>query len=330
MATPLPDHTGWQITPTIHKSVNSTTDPSQITLPLPFAVCVIGASRGIGAHIAYAYAIAGASSLVLAGRDVTALDAVADEARRVARNEDLQIRIAVCDITSDTNVSLLSDVIRREIGRLDVLVINAGLWGETTIRVTEGSTQQFQDIIDTDIMGAYLAAHYLLPILLASKDGAKTVVAISGTGAWVTDGPVAHAAHCVSKLAQARLVEHMANDFVEEGVLVVAVHPGCVWTDTSKAAPEMFHQCKSYYLSCSEKRRAKILRSFLDKGSYLTDLTDEPGLCGGFLVWLTKTSKDHLWLSGRFLSATWDADELLEMREAIVRSDMLKARMVVA
>jgi len=64
--------------------------------------------------------------------------------------------------------------------------------------------------------------------------------------------------------------------------------------------------------------------------SCITDLTDEPGLCGGFLVWLTKSSEEHLWLSGRFLSATWDADELLKMREAIVMSDMLKARMVVA
>ncbi|KAL8644182.1 MAG: hypothetical protein Q9226_007894 [Calogaya cf. arnoldii] len=302
MTNPLPDSTGWQITPTLHKAVNDTTDPSKMTLPCPFAVCIIGASRGIGAHIAYAYATAGASGLVLAGRDNHALQMVADEARRVARKQDLLIITATCDVTSDASVHKLAEQVRTDIGRLDVLVVNAGLWGETAVRVTEGSTKQFQDVVNTDLVGAYLASHYLIPILLASEGGAKALIAISGTGAWLVDGPVAHAAHCVSKLAQARLVEHMGNNFSQEGLLAVAVHPGCVWTDTSKLAPDMFHQY----------------------------LTDDAGLCGGFLVWLTMKEKDRLWLSGRFLSATWDVDELLQMKEAIVKSDMLKARMVVS
>lgn len=60
------------------------------------------------------------------------------------------------------------------------------------------------------------------------------------------------------------------------------------------------------------------------------DLTDDAELCGGFLVWLTKTFDDRSWLSDRFLSATWDVDELVEMKEAIIKSDMFKARKVVA
>ena len=259
MTTPLPDHTGWQITPTLHKAVNNTTDPSKITLPSPCTVCIIGASRGIGAHVAYAYAVAGASALVLAGRDVSALEAVASETRRLAQKTDVLVIVVACDITSDANVSRLAEEVKGKIGRLDVLVINAGLWGETATRVTEGNTKQFQHVVDTDIVGAYLAAHYLLPIVLASEGGAKALIAISGTGAWVTGGPVAHAAHCVSKLAQARLVELMADDFAEDGLLVVAVHPGCVWTDTSKMAPEMFHQCEFGYASWFEQGNMVIL-----------------------------------------------------------------------
>ena len=74
-------------------------------------------------------------------RDVAALEVVADETRRVARNKDLQVHVAVCDITSDTGVSLLSGRIRQEIGGLDVLVINAGLWRQPAIRMTKESTK---------------------------------------------------------------------------------------------------------------------------------------------------------------------------------------------
>ncbi len=327
MSTPIPDSTGWQITPTLHKVVKDATDPSKIVLPCPFAVCIIGASRGIGAHIAYAYATAGASTLVLAGRDNPALQTVASKTRGMARKKDLQVIAAICDITSDTSVQALAEQVRTEIGRLDVLVINAGLWGETAIRVTEGSTKQFQDVVDTDLVGAYLASHYFIPILLASKTGAKALIAISGTGAWLVDGPVAHAAHCVSKLAQVRLVEHMGNSFREEGLLAVAVHPGCVWTDTSKLAPDLFHQCESSIWNHGFRSEVPLVPSA--DCLTLVDLTDDPGLCGGFLVWLTMTEQDKLWLSGRFLSATWDVNELLQMKEAIVKSDMLKARMVV-
>lgn len=179
----------------------------------------------------------------------------------MARKVELQVIFAICDITSDVSVSQLADKVRREIRRLDVLVVNAGLWGETAIRVTEGSTKQFRDVVDTDLVGAYLAAHFLIPIMLASQRGAKALIAISGTGAWVTGGPVAHAAHCVSKLAQVRLVEHMAGNFEEDGLLVVAVHPGCVWTDTSKMAPEMFYQCKSNSAMSSDIDLQTLLRS---------------------------------------------------------------------
>lgn len=45
------------------------------------------------------------------------------------------------------------------------------------------------------------------------------------------------------------------------------------------------------------------------------------------MVWLTK--EERSWLSGRYLSATWDVDDLVAMKDEIVEGDKLKVRMVV-
>jgi hypothetical protein len=58
-----------------------------------------------------------------------------------------------------------------------------------------------------------------------------------------------------------------------------------------------------------------------------TVLTDDVGLCGGFLTWLTSERRE--WLSGRYLSATWDVEDLEKKRDEIVSRDLLKMRMTV-
>jgi hypothetical protein len=55
-------------------------------------------------------------------------------------------------------------------------------------------------------------------------------------------------------------------------------------------------------------------------------LTDDPALCGGVLTWLTSERRE--WLSGRYVSATWDTEELESMKDDIVSNDKLKMRMV--
>jgi len=56
-------------------------------------------------------------------------------------------------------------------------------------------------------------------------------------------------------------------------------------------------------------------------------LNDDVGLCGGFLVWLTKQKREYL--SGRYVSVNWDVDELETRKEEIVKDDKLHFRMVV-
>jgi hypothetical protein len=56
-------------------------------------------------------------------------------------------------------------------------------------------------------------------------------------------------------------------------------------------------------------------------------LIDTVDLAGGFVVWLTKGSRT--WLNGRYVSVTWDVDELEAKKEEIMEADNLKFRMVV-
>lgn len=56
-------------------------------------------------------------------------------------------------------------------------------------------------------------------------------------------------------------------------------------------------------------------------------LIDDIGLCGGFMTWLTAERRP--WLSGRYVSVSWDVEDLEAMKDEIVKEDKLKMRMVV-
>ena len=47
-------------------------------------------------------------------------------------------------------------------------------------------------------------------------------------------------------------------------------------------------------------------------------------LCGGYCVWLTKDTKAASWLNGRFVAATWDADQLASSKDEVLEKNLLK------
>ncbi|KAK4503947.1 hypothetical protein PRZ48_004862 [Zasmidium cellare] len=284
-----------QVTPTSHATPNATIDPTKVTLPTPYVVCIVGASRGIGAGIAYAYAKAGASGLILASRRISGLEETASECRKI--NPKIEIEIISCDITSAESVSALADKTWQKFSRLDVVAVNSGYSGPVVLKVTETDPQTFQNASNVNYIGTFLCAKYLIPHLLRTPNGAKAFIGVSSIGALIIRGPIANSQYCVSKLAQLKLLEHIHEEFVGEGLASFAVHPGAVMSEMAdESAPEEF---RPY-------------------------LTDSPDLCGAFCVWLTKEGDKRFWLSGRLVSAKWDADELEGRKDEIVEKDLLK------
>lgn len=299
-----------KFTSTQHKEVTPAVDPSKVALSPGFSVCVLGASRGIGASIAHAYAQAGASTIILAARNADALETVATKCGEI--QSKAIIHCVTCDIASDGSVAALARRLR-DIGlRLDVIVVNSGFAGPVITKVTDGDPADWKKCLEVNTLGTYHAAHHLLPILLECE-GAKSFLVVSTAAVALTEGIIANPQYTISKLAQLRLVEMIAKQYASQGLLIVGIHPGAVPTEMSMGAPEEFKPCKK--LGFPEN----ILLAHL-----LLDLTDSVDLCGAYCVWLTKDVNATSWLSGRFISAIWDVEQLVEKKSEILEKDLLK------
>lgn len=106
-------------------------------------------------------------------------------------------------------------------------------------------------------------------------------------------------AYGTSKLAALRLTDFLLVEAADQGLLAYSVHPGGVLTELA------------------ENNMPK---------STLAALVDAPELAGDTVVWLTQQRRD--WLAGRYLSCTWDMEELMAKKDCIVTKDLLKVKLV--
>ncbi|EDU40399.1 conserved hypothetical protein [Pyrenophora tritici-repentis Pt-1C-BFP] len=278
-------------TSTKHSKPSQALDPRHNTLPNALNVLVIGASRGIGAGIACAYAQAGAASLILAARPSSAEEIAAVTQQAKALNPSVSVKSLPVDITSNQSVAQLATSVREEFGRLDIVIFNSGYSGPVVLKMDEGNPQDFQDVFNINIQGAYLIAHHFIPLLKESH-GAKTFIAINSFASCIINGHIANTAYCISKFAQARLVEFLSEQYSKDGILAIA--------------SDLVSLLLLFFLDYSDR----------------VDLTDDVSLCGAFCVWLSHEKR--MWLGGRLLGATWDIDELLQKKFEIESQDLLK------
>lgn len=230
-------------TETQHTEVTPAIDPSEVSLPAGFTVCILGASRGIGASIAYAYARAGASKLVLAARSVGGLEIVATECKKL--RPEIGVVCEPCDIASNESVEALAKRLKEQVQRLDVIVVNSGFAGPVVTEVTDGDPADWKTCLEVNTLGTYHAAHHLLPILLKSE-GARSFLVVSSAAVTLNQGIIANVQYCVSKLAQLRIVEMMAKQYQSQGLLTLGIHPGAVATEMAQGAPDAFKACKAF------------------------------------------------------------------------------------
>ena len=92
------------------------------------------------------------------------------------------------------------------------------------------ANSDFERVIDTNFLGTMRTARHLVPLLLESKHGAQTFVAITSAAAHVFNSNLMPVAYNVSKIAVNRVIEIMYHDYRKDGLQSYAVHPGAVVT----------------------------------------------------------------------------------------------------
>ncbi len=180
---------------------------------------ITGPAKGMGRAISLAFAKEGAH-LVLAGRDLAAIEPVAQEARTLG----VTVHVVPCDMTDPAQTEALAQQTLAAFGRIDILVNVAGGSGPIGKTGWETSTDEFNQIVELNMTGCFNTLHAVLPSMVAQRFG--KVVNVGGT--FGMRGRAGRMAYSASKWGLRGITKSFALEAGPHNINVNCVAPGMV------------------------------------------------------------------------------------------------------
>ncbi|HXV77684.1 MAG TPA: SDR family NAD(P)-dependent oxidoreductase [Candidatus Polarisedimenticolaceae bacterium] len=188
-------------------------------------VFITGASSGIGAACARAFARLGCRLLLVARRG----DRLAELAGELERSGAAEVLPLVLDVRDQPRVERTIETLPDSWKRIEVLVNNAGL-SRGLDALHRGMLDDWEEMIDTNLKGLLYVDRAIVPLMVARKRG--SVIHIGSIAGYQTyaGGNV----YCATKHAVRALSDGLRLDLLGTGVRVISVDPGLVETEFSR------------------------------------------------------------------------------------------------
>ena len=223
---------------------------------------ITGASSGIGAAIAQSYAAEGAS-VVMAARRLDKMQALIDQMG------PLPVRpIAVeTDVRREADVLRLFESVDRLFGKIDIVVSNAGFADHTP--TDQLTLARWQDIVDTNLTGAFLCARESLRRMKTQRRGRIIIV-----GSISAKSPRPNSiGYTSTKFALDGMTRSLALDGRDFGVAVSIIHPGSTKTELM---PRMVEKPRTESMVADEIAQVATLMASLPDETNLLEATILP------------------------------------------------------
>ncbi|WP_026910559.1 SDR family NAD(P)-dependent oxidoreductase [Patulibacter minatonensis] len=195
---------------------------------------VTGASSGLGVAIAHALAGAGAD-VVLAARRVALLDGVRADIERRGR----RVLAVETDVTDPDACDRMVDRAVQGLGRVDVLVNNAGIG--SAVPALRERPEEFRRVMSVNVDGAFFAAQ----AAAASMEPGSSIINVASVLALTTAG-LPQAAYTASKSALTGLTRDLAQQWTpRRGIRVNTIAPGYFLTEMTDGLPSAYLQAQA-------------------------------------------------------------------------------------